>query len=858
MKNELVRVIEKAATDGVTHLNLAAKNLTSIPKEIELLTNLRTLSLSSNQLVSLPPEIGRLKNLKSLDLNNNRLSDFPVEIGELTSLKILDLSYNNLTELSPEIKNITNLEKLDVSHNKLTALPKEIGKCISMISLYLHRNKLTDLPSSIGELVELTSLDLSSNQLVSLPSSIGNLINLSWLSLNNNKLTELPPEIGKLFNLYTLSANNNKLTDLPIVIGQLVCLGWLSLSNNNLANIPPIGQLNNLVTLNLSNNQLNELPLQIEQLTNLINLNVNGNASLPLPPEIRDKSFKQIINFYKQFDQEKDRMYEAKLLVIGEGGAGKTTLVKKIQSLDYDLKKEEKSTKGIDVIQWRFSLENGKEFCVNIWDFGGQEIYHATHQFFLTKRSLYALVVDTREENTDFYYWLNVVKLLSDHSPLLIIKNEKQDRKQEIDEDKLKSNFTNLEKTLSTNLATNRGLGEIIKQVKHYIGNLPHVGTELPKTWVKVREALEKESRNYITLDKYLDLCEENGFTSIEDKLQLSEYLHDLGVCLHFQKDELLNKTVILKPNWGTDAVYKVLDNTEVIQKQGRFTRNDLKSIWSEEKYAMMQDELLRLMMNFKLCYEIPNSPKTYIAPQWLSGSQPHYTWDESDNLLLRYKYEFMPKGILTRFIVEMHSWIEKQSCVWKSGVVLNQDDSRAEVIELYRYHKGEIHIRVSGKRQQNLLTTIRHELDKIHDSYKSLDDRLNKVQRLKYAALVPCNCSSNCKNNQDPYFYPLERLYKCLDTQKEIQCQFSFTMVNVRALINDSVFAKPQPDSYQDRRSKQQQEGFQKEWELIHEKLINLRLAYGIETQSDQKFRLDSQIKETEIRLKDLKDLLN
>ncbi|WP_347242416.1 hypothetical protein [Nostoc sp. FACHB-888] len=33
-------------------------------------------------------------------------------------------------------------------------------------------------------------------------------------------------------------------------------------------------------------------------------------------------------------------------------------------------------------------MQNGREFRVNIWDFGGQEIYHATHQFFLTRRSL--------------------------------------------------------------------------------------------------------------------------------------------------------------------------------------------------------------------------------------------------------------------------------------------------------------------------------------------------------------------------------------------------------------------------------------------------------------------------------------
>jgi internalin A len=447
------------------------------------------------------------------------------------------------------------------------------------------------------------------------------------------------------------------------------------------------------------------------------------------------------------------------------------------------LQTDETSTEGIDVFRWHFAMPDGKEFRVNIWDFGGQEIYHTTHQFFLTKRSLYALVADSRKEDTDFYYWLNVVELLSANSPLLIIKNEKQERQREINERQLRGEFTNLKETLATNFATNRGLPEILTQIKHYISTLPHVGTELPKTWVRVREALEQEPRPHITLDEYLQLCQTHGFTREEDKLQLSGYLHDLGVCLHFQEDDLLLRTVILKPTWGTDAVYKVLDNPRVIQNLGKFTKADLKDIWHEAKYAPMRPELLRLMMNFKLCYEIPTAPGTYIAPQLLSPNQPDYTWDDSANLLLRYEYEFMPKGILTRFIVEMHGAIEQQ-LVWKSGVILSKAEARAEVTELYRYHKGEIRIRVSGNRPRDLLTTIRHELDKIHKSY----------DRLKYTTLVPCNCPT-CKPSQTPHFYRLEVLHKFFDKQlDDIQCQQTGDMVKVRGLVDD--LALPRRDA--------------------------------------------------------------
>ncbi|WP_287255931.1 COR domain-containing protein, partial [Moorena sp. SIO4E2] len=361
---------------------------------------------------------------------------------------------------------------------------------------------------------------------------------------------------------------------------------------------------------------------------------------------------------------------------MGEAGAGKTSLAKKIQDPQYQLQYNQQSTEGIDVIKWSFPLDNVREFNVNIWDFGGQEIYHATHQFFLSKRSLYILVTDSRKEDTDFDYWLNIVEQFSDNSPLLIIKNEKQDRRRDINERTLRGKFTNLQATLATNLKTNRGLAEIIAAIQYYIQNLPHVGQPLPKTWVMVRQALENDSRNYISLDKFLDICETNGFTLLEDKLQLSGYLHDLGVCLHFQDQEesLLYKTVILKPEWGTDAVYKVLDNPNVKNNKGKFTRNDLKGIWQEDKYASTRGELLELMKKFQLCYEIPDCKDTFIAPQLLSDNQPDYDWNPSHNLILRYAYpDFMPKGIITRLIVVMHQYIDQQQYVWKSGVILTK-----------------------------------------------------------------------------------------------------------------------------------------------------------------------------------------
>jgi GTPase SAR1 family protein len=461
-----------------------------------------------------------------------------------------------------------------------------------------------------------------------------------------------------------------------------------------------------LESLNVFGCDIHEVSADILRLPQLKNLDLDFNQIESPPTEVSNKGLDAIRNYWRQrADTGVDYLCEAKLIILGEAGAGKTSLARKIENPNYKLRESEESTEGIDVIGYEFPIAIRaredtdekvlqRQFQVNIWDFGGQEIYHATHQFFLTRRSVYVLVCDDRKEDTDFSYWLQVVEMLSDASPLLIVQNEKQDRTCDINLSNLRARFANLRGALRTNLDTNRGLDDVIKSVRKELETLPHVGVGLPATWKRVREALEQDQQDYISLDEYLNVCQQCGFTQRKDKLQLSGYLHDLGICLHFQDDPLLKNIVILKPSWGTDAVYRVLDDTEIIANRGLFTRKELQRIWSEQKYSGMQDELLQLMMKFQLCYAL-ESDQAYIAPQLLSSEQPSYPWEPTGGLVVRYEYEFLPKGIVTRFIVAMHRLIAGGRLVWKTGVVLERDGSRAEVIE--EYSQRRIRVRVSG-----------------------------------------------------------------------------------------------------------------------------------------------------------------
>jgi hypothetical protein len=136
-----------------------------------------------------------------------------------------------------------------------------------------------------------------------------------------------------------------------------------------------------------------------------------------------------------------------------------------------------------------------------------------------------------------------------------------------------------------------------------------------------------------------------------------------------------------------------------------------------------------------------------------------------------------MPKGILTQFIVIMHSYIRKQRMVWKSGLVIEREGTLAEIIEYYG--KREIHVKVVGPQARDLITVIRHELKQVHDTFK----------RLKYDELVRCNCSA-CKGSQEPHFYAVAKLLEMrANNQMEIQCQRRpYEMVNVMKLLGDMI----------------------------------------------------------------------
>lgn len=620
----------------------------------------------------------------------------------------------------------------------------------------------------------------------------------SFLDLSKCDIRHIPAEISECVWLKSLWLHDNPLISLDS-IKTLEKLQRINISNTDISDISLLGAFFNLEVVDISHTKVSSLSPIFHMIKKGIEISGYGGIRIdgcPItspPLEIIREGHKAILSYIEQLETVgSDQIFEAKLLIIGEGGAGKTSLSRKFFDPLAELPKEQDSTQGIDIRPLYFSMPNGKQFRLNIWDFAGQGKYQSAHSFFYTHRSLYVLVDDTRtlDENeayrTFYYHWLQIVELFGGDSPLLVLHNQKANRHRTgFNLGSFQAIFPFVKDLFRINLGENdtKGIIELKQEIERWAQKLPHIGDVVPKTWVYVRNEIEEErqQRPYISDERYRDICIAHGINDDEKQLELSRYFHDLGVFLHFQENPLLRRDIFLQNEWVTSAVYKILDDTTIeVEKRGRFDKNDLINLWSEGYHARRRDELLALMLQFELCYKVQDL-EIYVAPQLLPGDIPEYDLGVDLPLQIKYEYGFMPKGLLYRLIVRLHRHIaQKQLAVWNGGVVLERTGALADIVEWL--NRRQILVRATGLRKKELITIINEEVEKLHDTYGD---------RLKVETKIPCNCEI-CKESETPHFYDKKRDLdnRLLREKRTVECPISFDAVDVQGLL-DGVFTE-------------------------------------------------------------------
>lgn len=721
-------------------------NISSLYK----LKNLEVLNLASNYLRNIKPLV-RLENLTELYLGSNRVWKLD-SLGKLFKLKILYLNDNEIYDINP-LKSLWKLEILNLRFNQINQL-QPLKNLRNLKYLLLRSNKIEGIEFLSG-LRNLTRLELDKNNISDI-ESFPHLKRLKYLNLADNRL-KIIPEINKLSTLEELNLNNNKIFKLDN-LSNLKDLIRLEISSNLIESIEPLVSLKNLEYIDLKNNRINELSLKF--LINFDkkvdmghhfseNLQLYNNPIQTPPIEIVQQGRQAMLDWY---NANKKKLAEIKVILIGDPKSGKTSLLKKLKYDDFN--ENEPQTDGINIEDVVFAecktFEEYKtlnRLTAHFWDFGGQEIMNATHQFFLTNRSIYVLVLDARKDShvsTQVRQWVKRIQNTSGKSSIIVVANQ-------IDvnpgfgfenERELQEEFPEIKYFIKASCKEGTEIATIKEKLAELIPQAELFDTEIDERWINIKEKLQQEldakEEKYLDEKRFNEICGEFTLDVVKQRLNAIQFLHDLGILLHFKEIDS-HTYFVLDPYWITYGVYQILTSKKAGELNGLIPMSELDYIINieedkKESYHPAKLERIKYLNNdrhflvevlnqFKLCFYQPDKKK-FIIPDLLSTVEPSSKTkkvrEAKGSIHFVYEYEYLLKSIMPRIMVEQHILIKER---WRTGCVLEKGNCQA-LISSYQ-HRITISVAGEHPEKREFMSILRHQLDTINSTLTDKPDML-------------------------------------------------------------------------------------------------------------------------------------
>lgn len=487
--------------------------------------------------------------------------------------------------------------------------------------------------------------------------------------------------------------------------------------------------------------------LQLLEFRKLIkDSSVHDNNGFPIdtpPAEIINQG-KQAVNDW--FSAHKESLNEIKVILLGDAKSGKTSICKKLKFSTFD--DNQNQTDGIVIEPFKFkTLAHFSEqkklhgTTAYFWDFGGQEIMSSTHQFFMTKRSVYMLVLEARrdaEADKTVRAWLERIRTFGGNSLVMVIGN-KIDLMPSfgLDTTAIIRDYPEVCCFLNVSCKTDENIEKLKNALEEYIPKAELFDTKIDARWIKIKNDLIKltATEKKINETQFSAICRKHGVKEIEKQSQVVRFLNDLGIILHF--DEIsLNEYYILDPLWVTIGVYRIITSEVASRNKGIISISDLTGIVNLEshiadrhrpeyqiKYSSTECRYLAdIMAQFKLCYYLHNNDNILI-PDLLDKETPQEEFGKFNLALERvtlvYEYRYLPTILIPRLIVELKNDLCK---VWRTGLIVkSKTHMNAEAMIISKDNRIEITVVGEYKQKRDYLSVIRYFIDQIN-SYFTVD----------------------------------------------------------------------------------------------------------------------------------------
>lgn len=756
---------DNLSSDFINHFeNLESLNI--IEQSEKILSNLR-LNRLSRLTCSQDVDLNELSGCPNLENISGRIDTSIIQTTgpELSVIKVFGNELNSF-----DAKNIkTNkLKELQIFFIDDVKIEKEIP---SLETYFLHRNRHS------SENIKELSFSLS---------TLGLLKNLKILSFSGLIIDDTS-DMWKHSSLTTLASPNAKLDNINFV-PKLVNLSHLFIPNNNVDSLEPLIGMKNLVLVNVNNNNIVDIPRKLSESFSFFtkemdidreekNIILSENPLISPPIEIIERSAESAKSYFESMLGDTEELNEAKIIFLGNGEVGKTSLMKVLSGENFNA--EEETTHGINIKKYTVPINDKCSVDASIWDFGGQQIMHATHQLFLSRRCVYVLVINDRrddlEQEQKINYWLQQVQTFGGNSKVIIIRN-KSDMflSNNIPEGKLKEKYPNLIAIESVSCKTGKNIQRVRNLIEAQVRQLPMRKVRLARNWIQIKDEIKDLSleHDHLPLSSFTDICNRYGVTNFEAQKTLRNLLHDLSVIIAFEELDGFNMG-ILNPHWITDGIYTIINSEVLSKKKGYIKLSEVQDELDKkhpDKYTFKAKFIIESMIQFELCHPVGSlSNNTYLVPNLLPNEiKSKFIKRGKNTIKFVFKYDnLLPPSIIPSLLVRMSSQISDDKR-WRTGAIMADPDLGVQAIVEEDSVERELKIEVTGAQVRAYFSIIRHNIRNLNAP---------NAETLGVRELVPLTNSSNEYVDYDELI-GLEVMGKTTYTSGKLKQEFSVSQL--------------------------------------------------------------------------------
>lgn len=463
---------------------------------------------------------------------------------------------------------------------------------------------------------------------------------------------------------------------------------------------------------------------------------------------------------------------ECRVVFLGDSEAGKSLIMSRVENPKMNPARfHGNTTIGINIFS-RVETIAKQKVRVNYWDFGGQEILHSMHRMFLGEKTVYVIILNTRNDNQDAQadFWLRYVEAYAPNAPVMLVMNKiDQNKRASLNLTVLRRQFvrklddSNVLKISAMEKNPKKFQENFHKQLIRFIEGNADCIHSFSTVEAQIRDEVERKQEKVFRMYDFFAICQKRGLVE-NDQYDLLNRFNEAGVLVSFGT----TKPMFLNPKWITSLIYKVLDQGDEIADNGVVSYIRLSTICENnpDKWKGAEDAhfLVQIMVDYDLaviCKKKGTDGKAesekILIPMLCRREEPKEIQKlirKNNPVEMRMVFEYLPGGVLYKLIADYNREQDNQ---------LNPDNLWLTGVKFENPSGGYTIVRQEG----NTMALY------VHDSRKA--DAVKQLVALsKNIAYIAENLKFNARLNETKISYQIAGVKEYFDYQQLLNAKES------------------------------------------------------------------------------------